>query len=169
MAGNLAELTRFAKCMIEDDTEFHFSTLGIKVDDLSFQRAQMTMPYSPAVIGDPETGVIHGGAITALLDTCCGFAAATTLDELAMTPTIDLRIDYMCSAEPGKAVVAEAEVYRSTEYVIFTRAMAHQGDRRRPVACAVGNFFRLPVEAFAEMREAFHRGLLPAQQGSVNR
>ena len=62
----------------------------------------MTFPYKPEVVGNPVTGVIHGGVIVSLLDTCCGCAAITTLTRMQVTPTMDLRLDYMHPAEPNK-------------------------------------------------------------------
>jgi acyl-coenzyme A thioesterase PaaI-like protein len=41
---------------------------------------------------------------------------------------------------PGKPVIAEAECYRITRSVAFTRAFAHQGDPKDPVAAAAGTF-----------------------------
>ena len=43
-------------------------------------------------------------------------------------------------AEPGKPVIAEAECYRITRSVAFTRAFAHQGDPKNPIAAAAGTF-----------------------------
>ncbi|MBD2858946.1 hotdog fold thioesterase [Spongiibacter sp. KMU-158] len=167
MSVELDEVSKFSRCMVDEDTEFHFSLLGLKVIDVDRCKASMKMPYSDIIVGDPETGVIHGGPITALLDTCCGFSAASAQTHLAMTPTIDLRIDYMTSAKPGIDVIAEAEVYRNTEHVIFTRAIAHQGDRERPVAFATGTFFNLPPETFEDLRQAFDSGVLSSLRDSV--
>ncbi|AKH69243.1 hypothetical protein IMCC21906_01565 [Spongiibacter sp. IMCC21906] len=158
MPLDLDELLRFKREMTSSNKGDHFLTLGIEVDETAINYAQLSMAYSDAIVGDPETGVIHGGSITSLLDTTCGFASATTLDELGLTPTIDLRIDYMRPATPGKKVIAEAEVYRSTEFVIFSRAIAHHGDKERPIARGVGNFFRLNADAFADIRTAFRKG-----------
>ncbi|MEX1670927.1 PaaI family thioesterase [Zhongshania guokunii] len=155
MAIDLDELLRFVETVLTANKGDHFTTLGICPEYVEHHHVGVSMPYREALIGDPDTGVIHGGAITALLDTCCGFAAATALDDLAMTPTIDLRIDYMCAATPGKTVYADAEVYRVTESVIFARAAAHHGDRQRPIATAIGNFFRMDSELFTDMRREF--------------
>ncbi|GAB3371516.1 hotdog fold thioesterase [Spongiibacter taiwanensis] len=155
MAVNLDELLRFNQVMTSTNEGDHFLTVGIKIDDLADKYVRGSMDYSPAIIGDPETGIIHGGPITSLLDTTAGFAAGTQLESLGFTPTIDLRIDYMRPATPGEQVIAEAEVYRSTEFVFFTRAVAHHGDPERPIAHATGNFFNLGPGAFNGVREVF--------------
>ena len=40
----------------------------------------------------------------------------------------------------GQAVIAEAECYRITNSVAFTRAFAHHGDAAAPIAAAAGTF-----------------------------
>jgi|TARA_R110001583_G_scaffold110827_1_gene259896 uncharacterized protein (TIGR00369 family) len=155
MALDFEELNCFIETILAANEGDHFTTLGIRPEYVERHRAGLSMPYDKALAGDPDTGVIHGGAVTALLDTCCGFAAATALDDLGLTPTIDLRIDYMRPATPGLTVYADAEVYRVTESVIFTRALAHHGDVDNAVASVVGNFFRMELELFADMRRDF--------------
>ena len=41
----------------------HAQSLGMIVDQMSAGSATITMPYDPRLIGDPATGVLHGGAI----------------------------------------------------------------------------------------------------------
>ena len=84
--------------------------------------------------------MLAGGPITAMLDSCCGMAVATLLKEPKPFATLDLRIDYAKPADPKKPVIAEAECYRITRSVAFTRAFAHQGDPKDPVAAAAGTF-----------------------------
>ncbi len=81
------------------------------------------------------------GVMSALLDTCCAIAAATSLEKIAFCPTLDLRMDHMGMAAPDKPLKAEAEVYRSTSSVIFTRGTIFQDeDRDRPIVRALINF-----------------------------
>lgn len=152
MAVDLEEVRKMCELLMVVNQGDHFHALGIKVTDIQRGSVTMEIGYSEEIVGNPETGVIHGGVITALLDSCCGFSASTVLDELALTPTIDLRIDHLGAAEPHKPVYAVGEVYRLSRYVIFTRAIAHQGDKNRPIAQAVGNFSRMEKGTFSEFR-----------------
>ena len=122
------------------DTIPHNKALGLKVVGARKGFASMKLEWREELIGNPETGVLAGGPLTATLDACCGMAVATMLTRPEPFATLDLRIDYVRPAEPGKAVIAEAECYRITHSVAFTRAFAHHGDARDPIAAAAGTF-----------------------------
>lgn len=122
----------------------HGCVLGLELVEVTPPGVLVKLPYSEKIIGNPETGVIHGGAITTLMDQASGMAVVVALSPgFDVTPTIDLRIDYMRPAEPGKDVYAYVESYRKTKHVIFTRGIAYQEDRDRPIAHCVANFTRM--------------------------
>ena len=118
----------------------HNKALGLKVVAVARGLASMRLDWREELVGNPETRVLAGGPLTAMLDGCCGMAVATMLKEPMPFATLDLRIDYAKPAAPGKPVIAEAECYRITRSVAFTRAFAHQGDPKDPVAAAAGTF-----------------------------
>jgi len=118
----------------------HSKALGLKIIAVRRGFGSMQLDWREELVGNPETGVLAGGPLTALMDSCCGMSVATMLAEPAPFATLDLRIDYVRPAEPGKAVIAEAECYRITRSVAFTRAFAHHGDAKDPIAAAAGTF-----------------------------
>ena len=118
----------------------HSRALGMTLDDIGEGTAALSMPYDERFIGNPSTAVIHGGAVFALMDTCGGTAVMSHADAPTGTATIDLRIDYMRPAKPGKAVFVRCECYRVTRSVAFTRGVAYESDPDDPVATAAGAF-----------------------------
>lgn len=118
----------------------HSRELGMQLEEIGGGVAVISMPYDPRFVGDARTGVIHGGAVSALMDTCSGAAVISAGDTGAATATLDLRIDYMRPARPGNRITAEATCYHVTRSVAFVRAIAHDGDPANPVATAAGAF-----------------------------
>lgn len=118
-------------------------TLGIQVVTARLNELVLELPYSAAIVGDPSTGIIHGGAITTLMDTASGSVVICALPEFELCPTLDLRVDYMRPAKPGVPVLARATAYRVTRNIIFTRCEAYQEGGVGTVANCVATFMRI--------------------------
>lgn len=118
----------------------HAKALSIRIESIEDGRVRLSMPYNVDLVGDPSTGVVHGGAVFTLLDTACGIAAMTHPSNVGGTATLDLRVDYMRPASPGQRIHAEAHCYNMTRSVAFLRAIATDEDAERPVASATGAF-----------------------------
>ncbi len=121
--------------------------LDLSVERVTDTTLTLRLPYGEHIVGNPDTGVIHGGAITTLLDTACGTVVLLALEQFEICPTLDLRVDYMGPAEPGKPVFGTAQPVRITRNILFTKAVAHQGDPERPVATCMATFMRIGSEA----------------------
>ena len=90
--------------------------------------ATLKIPYQEKLIGDPLRGVVFGGVITTLLDQAGGIAVFCSLQELKAIATIDLRIDYVRPATPGRDLIGYAHCYRIARHVAFVRGGAYHDD-----------------------------------------
>lgn len=151
MAEEQSRSVKYMMEMVLNAPGTHFHLLGLKMESFAAGKACMSLPYQDQLSGNPDTGAMHGGPITTLLDSCFGLCVATLQDAEVVCPTLDLRIDYMGRAKPDMRVYAEGEVFRSTEHVVFVRGIAYQNDKARPIAHGVGTFARmLPPSAVKE-------------------
>jgi uncharacterized protein (TIGR00369 family) len=132
-----------AALIIESIAQFvpHNRALGIRFVAVTPDSLTLALPYDEKLVGNPLTGVLHGGAITALLDAACGAAVFVKVGRPMPVATLDLRIDYLRPATPAKEVLGRAECFRVTQNVAFVRCHAFHADREDElVAVANGTF-----------------------------
>ncbi len=118
----------------------HNRALGLEIVELGDDWSLYRLPWAEKLVGNPETGVLHGGAITTLLDAACGSAVFAALPVPMPVATLDLRIDYLRPAERGLHVHARAACFKVTRNVAFVRAVAYHDDEADPIATATGTF-----------------------------
>jgi uncharacterized protein (TIGR00369 family) len=118
----------------------HGHALGIAYRDHGDDWAELELPYDPRLIGDTPSGVIASGPVLALMDMATSIAAWAKRGHFTPQATLDLRIDYLRAATPGKTVIGRGECYRVTRSIAFVRGQAHDGDPDDPLAHVAGTF-----------------------------
>jgi uncharacterized protein (TIGR00369 family) len=102
--------------------------LGMELDSLGDGEAELRLPYREelATMGD----VVHGGAISSLIDTAAAAAAVAAADgdELAGGTTVDLSVSLVGAAR-GVDLAARARVIRSGRAISFVEVDV-EGDGR---------------------------------------
>lgn len=118
----------------------HGATLGIRYHAHGPDWVELALPYDPRLVGEPATGVIASGPVLALMDMATAVAAWLRRGQFAPQATLDLRIDYLRAAAPGRTVIGRGECYRLTRSIAFVRGQAHDGDPADPLAHVAGTF-----------------------------
>ena len=119
----------------------HNRALGLEMTYVDREgTAIMRLPWAEHLVGNPVRDLLHGGAVTSLIDACCGLAVKARLtDRSTGIATLDLRIDYLRPAVPRLDVLARAECYKITRQIAFVRCLAYHDDERQ-IASAAGSF-----------------------------
>jgi uncharacterized protein (TIGR00369 family) len=109
--------------------------LGIEITEASDGHAKGHLPFSDFVRSDNSGSVAHGGATYALADSVGGAAVISLTEDV--TPTIDMRIDYLAPAT--SKLTATAEVIRFGSSVAMVQVDVVDEDDQR-VATAQGTY-----------------------------
>jgi uncharacterized protein (TIGR00369 family) len=127
----------------------HTGFLGVRYRTHAENWIELELPWREDLVGDPETGVLASGPIVSLLDNATSMAVWVHRNSFRPQVTLDLRIDYIRAATPGKTVVAWAECYQLKQSMAFVRGIAHDGDINDPVAHAAGIFIQVDAEGWS--------------------
>ena len=100
--------------------------LGLRCIEFERGSCLFELPYSEELVGNSDTGVVHGGVITTLLDSAGGAVAFTVIEQGQTAATLDLRIDYLTQARPQQPIMGFAECYRVTRNIAFVKGYAYQ-------------------------------------------
>jgi uncharacterized protein (TIGR00369 family) len=115
---------------------------GMTVTEVAKGRASLMLPARAIWCGDLERNRIHTGAICALADTACGFAVGTSVSELGAFATLDLRMDYLRSADAGEDLYCHAVCHRLSRSVGFVTGELRQPHHEDVIALVNATFMR---------------------------
>ena len=122
--------------------ESHNSFIGTRYVAHGDDWVELAIDYDERLIGDPANGVLASGPIVTLMDMAASFAIWVKVGRLTSHATLDLRIDYLRPAVPGRAVHGRCQCYRTTRAIAFVRGTAHDGDPDDPIAHVAASFMR---------------------------
>ena len=125
--------------------------LGLKIESLNMEDVRVKFEMKDAFIGNYVHGILHGGVISAVLDTTGGLTASLgvlqkmvgrTAEEIGKSltkiGTIDLRIDYLRPGK-GKYFVATGSIMRAGRRVSVIR-MELYNDQDVLIAVGTGTY-----------------------------
>jgi len=118
----------------------HGGAIGIGYRGHGADWTELDLPYDERLIGNVDTGVIASGPILSLMDMATSLGVWLRANAFVAHATLDLRVDYLRPATPGKTVIGRGECYRLTRSIAFVRGVAHDGDPGDPLAHVAGTF-----------------------------
>ena len=80
----------------------HGGAIGIAYHAHGEDWVELSLPYDEQLIGMPESGIIASGPIISLMDMATSLAIWIRLGAFRHQATLDLRVDYLRPATPGR-------------------------------------------------------------------
>jgi uncharacterized protein (TIGR00369 family) len=98
------------------------SSLGIEIVDIAPGHLTLSMPFNAAFT--QQHGFLHAGIVTTAMDSCCGYAAHSLMDENAEVLTIEFKSNFLAPAQ-GDTFLFRAEVVKSGRTITVADATAY--------------------------------------------
>ena len=120
------------------------STLGAELITVGQGAVEIHLPFSPNLT--QQNGYLHAGAITAVLDSACGYAALTMAADNKEVLTVEFKVSLLEPAA-GEAFEARAQVKRAgqTLTVCTADAFAISGGREKVIATMLATIMAVPI------------------------
>ena len=122
--------------------------LGAELCAADLRAGTVELAFNPDPLFIQGTGVLQGGAVTAMLDFAMAFATLAQLPIGASCATVNLNTAFLRPAPQGR-YIAFGEVERRGKQLAFTHARLLRAQNRQVVATATSTLALLPPAASA--------------------
>jgi len=120
------------------------STLGAELTTVGEGVVEIRLPFSSNLT--QQNGYLHAGAITAVLDSACGYAALSVAADDKEVLSVEFKVNLLSPAV-GEILKARAQVKRAgqTLTVCTADAFAVSGGKEKVVATMLATIMALPM------------------------
>lgn len=139
------------RCKESFDRQGFMSLLGAELIEAAGGRAVIEVPYREDLT--QQHGYFHGGVVSAIADTACGYAAYSTMPMDSSVLTVEFKINLMNPAA-GDRLRAEANVHKAGRTLVVVGATVTALGRGQSVTCGemLGTFIVLRSTSDVEQR-----------------
>ena len=119
--------------------------LGVQGESASAGACVLVLPVRPEHVGDFRRPALHGGVVSALIDTAGGVAAWSTLGPDESVSTVDLTVDFLEPAGLAAPLRAAGQLVRKGNRVCHVRVAVTQDGKLVAEGRAVYNIHKRPA------------------------
>ncbi len=94
-------------------------TIGARLARVELGEVELELVYDERLT--QQTGFLHAGVVTAVLDSACGYAAYSLMEEGSEVLSIEFKVNLLAPAV-GEKLVARASVVRAGRTITVCRA-----------------------------------------------
>jgi uncharacterized protein (TIGR00369 family) len=124
------------------DRQPFMSMIGARLTSVARGSCRIELPYSERLA--QQHGYLHAGVVAAVLDTACGYAALSLMDEMSDVLTVEYKINLLSPAT-GEQFVARGRARRAGKTLTVCQgAMTTlDGDATKTVALMTATIIRV--------------------------
>jgi uncharacterized protein (TIGR00369 family) len=120
------------RCSSSFSKQAFMTTLDARLLSLELGSAVIEVPFNDKFT--QQHGFLHGGVVTSVLDSACGYAALTTMELDSGVLTVELKINLIKPAA-GSVFQAHGKVVRAGRtLIVCTGEVCAEGDERNVIA-----------------------------------
>jgi len=118
------------------------AALGVELVSVEPGRVEMTMPMNATYA--QQHGFLHAGILSTIMDSACGYAAHSLMEEHAEVLTVEFKTSLLAPAD-GERFEVEAQVIKSGRTLTFVEAtaMAVKDGERKKIASMSGTMMSI--------------------------
>ena len=122
------------------------ATLGARLLEVADGLVRIELPIAPAIT--QQHGFAHAGAIAAIADSACGYAALTKMPAVSEVLSIEFKVNLLAPAA-GERLIATAKVVRAGRTISVCQAEVESltGEARKLVAIMQATMIRAEAPA----------------------
>lgn len=115
--------------------------MALEIEEVSTEGVRVRMPFNPDFCVDSDETLLHGGILTALLDSVFGLANFVAIEGISTMATLDLRVDYLRPAHSRADVIVRAHCFRKSRHIAFDAGSVwFDGHEESEIACGTASF-----------------------------
>lgn len=124
------------------DKQAVMQTIGAELTQLAPGQVEISMPFNPRLT--QQHGFLHGGIVTTLLDSACGYAALSLMPAEAGILSIEFKVNLLSPAT-GETFRALGRVRKPGRNITVAEGelLVDQDGRQKPVASMVATMMSI--------------------------
>jgi uncharacterized protein (TIGR00369 family) len=136
----MADLIKHLRERFEQGSHPFFGKLDIEIIQASDGHVSLLIQPDTWAALNKDEPIVHSGLITLLLDTVCGMAVMSSMENPLAIATIDLKIDHIRDINIAEQMLIEAKVVESSGTVSYTDGQVRGQKSNQLIAKANGSF-----------------------------
>jgi uncharacterized protein (TIGR00369 family) len=120
------------------------TTIGAEITSIAAGQLELRFAFKPTLT--QQSGFIHAGAVTSVMDSACGYAAMTVAPDNHDVLSVEFKVNLLAPAA-GKLFIVRSAVKRAgkTLTIVTADAFVMKDNAEKPIATMLATMINRPM------------------------